>query len=1003
MKKILIPLCLVLGSHMVNAQRSYQFDSPEKLFAEGKEMFNLKNFSGCIDKLEAYKVHAADADLIQEADFMLVYAAFEQGRPNASELLEMYLKTYPDSRHTDIVKYLIGSTYFGKKDYGQSIFWLMQSDINLLSPEEQEAYSFRLAYAKLQVKENDSKDLNEIQQTFKRIQQIGHTYNDASAYYAAYIDYAKGKYNKALVGFESLRDKPEFKEQASYYTTQIHFFQNKYDKVIKEGERLLDTYPESTNSTELYRILGNSYYHQGNEEKALKNLSKYVSETESPLRSDLYLLGVCLFNKGNYSNAVNNFGKVVSKDDTLTQNAYLYLGQSYLKLNDKNNARMAFEAAATSSYDAQIKEAAMYNYALLIHETAFTGFGESVTIFEDFLNDFPNSQYADKVNDYLVEVYLTTKNYDSALKSIEKIKHPSTKILDAKQNILFQLGTETFTNMKMDEAIDLFTRSIQMGTYNEEARNDAYFWRGESYYRKGEYGNAISDYRTYQNNTKDKGTDMYALSFYNLGYCYFKQQEYDMALNRFRSYTDIESNRSAASYADAYNRIGDCLFHNRQFAAAEENYNRASQALPTAGDYSVYQKGFVAGLQKDYQGKIRAMDQLIREFPESQYIDDALFEKGRTYVLLENSSSAIQTFNKLIGEYPESSLARKAGIQLGLIYYNENKPEKAAEAYKNVISNYPGSEEAKVALQDLKSVYIDLNDIDSYAAYVNSLGGNIHLNINEQDSLTYIAAEKLFMRGDNVAARRSMENYLNTYPNGAFSINANFYLASIAFNLKEYDQALPKFEQVIASGDRKFLEESTARKAEIEYLSEDFKSALTTFKRLNEIAESADNKEAASLGIMRCALKEGNQKDALAGANQLLKNPKLSPEIANEARYVRAKAYMEMGQQSKALADLKLISKDTRTVEGAEAKYLLAQLYYDAKDDKNAEKVLEEFAKNGTPHQYWLARGFIVWADIYIRKGDPTQARIYLNSLQKNYKGNDNISEMIESRLAKLK
>ena len=84
MKKILIPLCLVLGTHMVDAQRSYQFGSPERLFTEGKELFGLKNYSGCIDKLEA-----TDADLIQEADFMLVYAAFEQGRPNADELLKM--------------------------------------------------------------------------------------------------------------------------------------------------------------------------------------------------------------------------------------------------------------------------------------------------------------------------------------------------------------------------------------------------------------------------------------------------------------------------------------------------------------------------------------------------------------------------------------------------------------------------------------------------------------------------------------------------------------------------------------------------------------------------------------------------------------------------------------------------------------------------------------------------------------------------------------------------
>ena len=81
------------------------------------------------------------------------------------------------------------------------------------------------------------------------------------------------------------------------------------------------------------------------------------------------------------------------------------------------------------------------------------------------------------------------------------------------------------------------------------------------------------------------------------------------------------------------------------------------------------------------------MDQLIREYPESQYVDDALFEKGRTYVLLENHSAAAQTFRKLISEYPESSLARKAGIQMGLIYYNTNQPEKAAEAYKEVISH----------------------------------------------------------------------------------------------------------------------------------------------------------------------------------------------------------------------------------------------------------------------------------------------------------------------------
>ncbi len=997
MKKILVPLCLVVGSHIVTGQRSYQFNTPEKLFTEGKEMFDLRNYPGCTDKLEAYKQQAKDADLIQEANYMLVCAAYYQGKPDAAEILEKYLETYRDSRHANEINFLIGSVYFAQEDYQEAVRYFNESDIDLLSTTQQEEYSFRLAYSLLQNGEPEK-----AQGYFVRISQIGTTYRQAASYYVAYIDYATGQYNKALLGFNELKQNPEFREQSLYYITQIYFIQNKFDEVIKEGESLISNYPYSDNNTELYRIVGNSYYQLGNEDKAINLLSKYVASASDPLRGDLYILGVSYYNKGRYDDAIQALGNTVIENDALSQNAYLYLGQSYLKLGDKNNARMAFEAAATSAFDRQVQEVAMYNYALLIHETSFTGFGESVTIFEDFLNDFPNSQYADKVNDYLVEVYLTTRNYTAALKSIDKINRPSTKILEAKQNILFQLGTQSFANTKMDEAIDYFNQSIAMGSYNPEARNDAYFWRGESYYRKGTYDKAISDFRTYQNNTRQRNTEMYALSFYNLGYSYFKQKKYNEALTRFRQYTDLEKDQTSAACADAYNRIGDCLFNNRQFAQAEENYARAAQLRPSAGDYAIYQKGFLMGLQKNYRGKISTMDQLINDYPESPYISDALLEKGRSYVLLENSQAAAETFEQLMRRFPQTSQARKAGVQLGLLYFNNNQPEKAAEAYKKVVSNYPGSEEARVALQDLKSVYIDLNDINAYATYVNSLGGSVRIDINEQDSLTYIAAEKLFMRGDNEAARRSLVNYLQSFPQGAFSVNANYYLAAIAFSQKEYEDAKRLYGNVIDNGDIKFLEEAVARKAEIEYLEQDYTSALVTFKQLRGIAENPENKEAARLGILRTAQATNQPNDALSAADELLKNPKLSPEVSTEAHYARAKAYISLGQPNRALPDLVVISKDTRTEHGAEAKYLLAQLYFDNNENDKAEKELMNFIENGTPHQYWLARGFILLADIYISQQDDFQARQYLTSLQNNYKGNDDIAGMIEDRLGKL-
>ncbi|MDR0835637.1 MAG: tetratricopeptide repeat protein [Tannerella sp.] len=997
-KIILITLCLTVTLFASNGQRSYRFDAPDRLFAEGKAFFDLKNYAGCIDKLEEYKRVAKNKDLVQEADFMIAYIAYEQGKHLMSNMLVSYLDKYPDTRHADIVRFLIGNCSFENDDYEAAERNFSQTNIEVLDADQQEELLYRLAFSQLQ-----NQQLNEARQNFAIAREYNSKYAKASTFYIAYIDYSDGKYAEALKHFNTLRKDNEFGTQSTYYIAQIDFLNENYDEVVRLAERLLKNNPEDAIKTELYRISGISYYQLNNQDKAISVLRKYVASTDKPSRKELYMLGVCEFNAGAYAKSIATLSQTTLETDELTQNASLYLGYDYLKTNDKNNARMSFEQAASMSYDKKVQEAALYNYALLIHETSFTGFGESVKVFERFLNDFPNSLYADKVYDYLVEEYLTSKNYQAALESIDKIKKPTNKILEAKQNVLFQLGNQEFMNQDAEAAIDYFTQSIELGNYDSEARSNAYFWRGESYYRTERYTKAITDFNTYQGASKQRSSDLYSLVYYNTGYCYFHLKEYNQALIAFRRYTTLENQTSTNTLSDTYNRIGDCLFFQRQYAEAGTNYQRAAELMPEAADYSIYQKGFAQGLQKDYNGKIRTLDRLINEYPSSQYIDDALFERGRTYVLIEQYNDAALSFSRLIDNHPQSILAPKAGVQLGLLYYNMNRLEDAVTAYKRVVKNYSGSEEAKVALQDLKSVYIDLNDIASYAEYLNSQGGIMHLEVNEQDSLTYLAAEKVFTKGDKVEAQRSLENYVRSFPDGAFSSNANFYLAKINFDKKNYPEAKHLFDLVLKSGNTKFREESLARKSEIEYLAKDYEDAIITFRELAAVAESHENIEAAKLGIMRCAQYTGHDKEALEAATELLKETKLSPEIQAEARYLRAKANIKLGNPNKAIDDLKILSKDTRTEYGAESKFLLARLYFEKKDLTLAEKVLTEFIESGTPHQYWLARGFILMSDIYDEKGDKFQARQYLTSLQRNYKGNEEIDGMIENRLKKLK
>lgn len=752
----------------------------------------------------------------------------------------------------------------------------------------------------------------------------------------------------------------------------------------------------------MYRILGDASYHFRKYHEAINAFESYLERDASPRRDALYMLGLSYFQTGVYSKAAETLGEVTGANDALTQNAYLHMGLSYLQLAEKNKARMAFEQAAASNADMKIKEQAAYNYALCIHETSYSAFGESVTVFEKFLNEFPNSQYTEMVSNYLVEVYLNTRSYEAALKSIERIAHPGTRIMEAKQKILFQLGTQAFANASFEQAIGYFNQSVAIGQYNRQTKADALYWRGESYYRLNRMTEAARNFREYLQLTEQTNNEMYALANYNLGYTAFHQKDYAQARNWFLKYIQLEKGENRTALADAYNRIGDCFLNERNFDEAKHYYAQAESMNASSGDYSFYQLALVSGLQKDYSGKITLLNRLAGKYPTSPYVINALYEKGRSYVLMNNNNQAIASFKELLSRYPESPISRKAAAEIGLLYYQDGNYDQAIDAYKLVINKYPGSDEARLAMLDLKSLYVDMNRIDEFAALAASMPGNIRFDASEQDSLTYIAAEKIYGRGRIEEAKNSFNKYLQTFPEGSFSLNAHYYLCLIGKEQKNYDMILLHSGKLLEYPDNPFSEEALIMRAEVQFNLQQFADALASYKMLKEKATTADRRLLAETGMLRCAHLIKDDAETIHAATALLAEAKLTPELANEALYYRAKSYMNQKADKKALADLQTLAKDTRNLYGAEAKYLVAQQYYTAGEYAAAEKELLDYIERSTPHAYWLARSFVLLSDVYMAMDKKLDARQYLLSLQQNYHANDDIEGMIESRLEKL-
>lgn len=980
------------------AQQTEPLTDSRRLFDDGKELFLRRDYAAAQQTLSRFVQQKPQASLADEAAYMIACTSYELKSPDCIKQLEGYLEQYPDSRYANRVQSLIASAYFFQEKYPEAIACFKGCQFDLLADSERDACTLRMGTAYLKMG-----NLQEAAVWFSILKEVSSEYHIDAVYHLAYIDYVQKQYDKALQGFRETGESSKYAALSPYYIANIHLVRGNYQQARQIASTYLEAYPRQEKAIEMKRICGEACYGLKQYAAAIDYLSAYRSETEEHAeRNSLYKLGMSFFYTGVYSEAAAALGEVTTVQDALTQNAYLHMGLAYLQLKERNRARMAFEQASAMNYDRDIKEQAFYNYALCIHETSYSPFAESVTVFERFLNEFPNSVYTEKVNDYLIEVYMNTRSYMAALNSIAKISRPGNRILEAKQKLLFRLGTQAFAQAAFENAIEYFSQSLQLGRYNQQTQADAYYWRGESKYRLEQYGAAASDYRQYLEFAPDRRSTEYGLALYNLGYTAFKQKQYDKALTWFTRCAESGIRLENDVVADVYNRMGDCNFYARRFDAADAQYAQASGYSMSLSDYSLFQQSIIKGLQREYGKKIELLNRLITGFPESQYLDDALYEQGRAFVQLEDNDNAVKRYSLLVQRYPESPLSRRAANEIGLLYYQNDKYNEAIAAYKKVISTYPGSEEARLAQCDLKSIYIDLNRVDDYMAFVSTIPGGANFDVNERDSLTYVAAERVYMRGNITEAKNSFVRYLQSFPQGAFSVDAHYYLGLIDYNEKNYTGAVSHLDKVVEYPDNKFSGEAMAMCADIAYREKEYEKSLGLYKRMADRAVSQEERVTARTGAMRSAWMVKDCQEIISVASGLIAESKLAPELANEAHYYRAKALLAEGQNKEAAGDLAVLAKDTRNVYGAEAKYLLAQLYFDNGETGKAEKEVLDYIEVSTPHAYWLARSFVLLSDVYMKLGRNLDAKQYLLSLQQNYQADDDIAEMIETRLAKL-
>ncbi len=966
------------------SQLSMVYRDPEASLRTALELFNKEKYAMAREIfLEvAAQYPEASSPIRARAEYLAAVCGFELFNNNADQDLESFLGKQEASTLIPYASLQLGMMEYRKGSFHKAVKYLTRVDKAEISDHYRDEYLFKLGYSYLRTNDPKSAD-----KSLALIRDSNSLYHPPATYFRSHIAYTSGDYRKALKGFKILRDDPTFKSIVPFYIAQIYYLEGEDDKLMEMAPGLLST-ANVKRGPEIARMIGETYFKSKQYKEAVSYLQHYTEKTRTAItRHDYYQLAYASYKVNDYSNAIEYFNRCIGPSDTLSQNAFYHLGDCYIQTGQKKFALNAFHSAYKEGYDFPIKEDALFNYAKLSYELSYNPYNEAVRALKQYIAEYPSSSRLDEANTYLVNLYMSTKNYKEALTSLATIRNKDARLLPYEQRLNYYRGIEEFNDGKYQDAAQFFGKAAQ-DNFDKSIHAAAIFWEGECDYRIAQYEKAIEKFRQFQLTPGSHGLDLYPQADYVIAYSYFKLKDYEKAIVSFRKLFTNRDRTDEKTLNDAYLRTGDCYYVTRNYAEAIDYYGKAARMNRSDRDYALYQTALAYGASGKLQEKANSLESLISDHSASAMQPQARYELGLTWLALRNDAQAIKSFQGLMEKYPGSRHVKDALLRTGLIYYNQDQNEKALATFQKVVSDYPGTPESKEALMSIRNIYVDMNKVDDFFVYAKNLPF-ANVTDAEQDSITYLAAENQYMARDCQSASRGFKNYLDKFREGIFRLNAHFYLAECLYKGNQAEEALESYLYVVQQPKSGFSESALLNISAIYFSRQDYNNALTHYNMLKQVAEVPANLFVAQTGIMRCTFLINSFAECLKACDAVITNEKTSPELMSEAWLTKGKAALNTGDTAMATTCFEQTYKLAKNITGAEASYRLAEIKHLEGSSKEAEKMIFDFINEFPSYDYWLARSFILLADVYVNLDNRLQARQTLQSIIDNYEGAD--------------
>lgn len=648
---------------------------------------------------------------IQE-DASLNYAklSYEEGNPfeNVSDVLQNYLKKYPNSKSYKEINELVVSSFIHQQDYQGALDYLKkkrtQENLSLIS--EVSLYRGIQLFNEQKLQESlpffstaKSSRLSEIK--------------EKAYYWEAETLYRLENYSDALLKFKSAKNLINRTRQKEFplidYNIAYSYFKLKeYENAITFFNQFLNQkVDDETVNDDAFIRLGDSYFATRNYSDAIKSYKTVVDKNGAEADYAQYQIGMSYGFRDEDDAKIKALTKVVNdyKISTLKDDALYQLANTYTKIKDNEKAHQAYDRLLAKHTKSVFLPRALVRQGLLYYNANQNN--RALEKFKLTVSKFPNSSDAieavrnakniyideDKLDEYVAwtktlafvnvsdselenstfaiaeRKYFDGKNDESIISLKKYLENFSNGKNSLKAN--YYLADVLFKEGLFDEAAEKYKIVLNAG--QNEYSEDVLAKLSQIYLQKEDLAKALPLLERLEEEAYITENILYAQS--NLMKGYSKTKAYNLALEYAKKV--LEKNKlDEKLMLDAKMVIARTSFKTEDYTTAQEYYeNIEKNATGELKAETLYYSAYFKNKEKKYEASTKVVQKLIADYSAYKYWGVKSYViMAKNYYSLEDAYQATFILENVIKNFTQfEDIVKEAQLELDQIKKNEAK------------------------------------------------------------------------------------------------------------------------------------------------------------------------------------------------------------------------------------------------------------------------------------------------------------------------------------------